>query len=762
MAHRGMTKLRKIEKAGLIVLCVVMLVTLGLGTGSTCGGRGGGGGDDIAGTFEIAGEKFDVDRFDLHQYGSYLSFQNHVLRSPPTFKYARNLFGQMDPRFEDYDADEKDLWTFIILHRAALKAGVEVPPAAVEAWVTKFPWFQNEAGNFDRKRYLAFIDNAGIWATPLEFERMLTNYLAVEYYLGLYQPLLRPGSRQVYEAWKGRHNRHDIRYLVQDVAPIRAEIDPASLSHEDVLAYYERNEVRRRFLIPTKRTFEAVYVVPGQMEDEVYETLVAAAKEKKLVTVGPEEARQYYYANQDDYPLDPVREQSRKEWEAAHPTEDRSTEDKPTEDQPAEDGEDGDAENTHEDGEDGDAEDGAEDGDNDPAEDDEDSPPTVDADDGEKPVEEKPEATDEKVERWEDPAELDLWTRYDRFFKERVERELFTRKLLKRLLSDERISKAGLEAVAAFPGLTYFVTEAPLDQYEVLDVEVIGGPGLREALNRHGPETEGEYCADVQLNGAGDERAFFLYRVKSVIKEHYPTLEQEVPVTVLRDLVANMLLVPFGDVEKMNVHELLLKAFPDAVLDPATTPTMDTVVRLMLRQGKAEDRAAERLNVIREMVLTGAQTLDGAAKEKGYEVSTLTGLSESTRIPPKIEPEEGATLTPKQVEKNLLRARKEFLVRGWMSGKGGNLSRIGKTGSEEFVEGVLADKETDSAFLVYVTGHSTPGPEEMPEVESREIWLDLVNRTMRTRMQTFFSFSTVMVRYKLQVAGLTDRKPDAQ
>ena len=35
MAHRGMTKLRKVEKAGLIVLCVVMLVTLGLGSGST-------------------------------------------------------------------------------------------------------------------------------------------------------------------------------------------------------------------------------------------------------------------------------------------------------------------------------------------------------------------------------------------------------------------------------------------------------------------------------------------------------------------------------------------------------------------------------------------------------------------------------------------------------------------------------------------------------------------------------------------------------
>ena len=40
MAHRGMKKLRQVEKAGLIVLCIVMLGTLGIGTSTVFRGCG--------------------------------------------------------------------------------------------------------------------------------------------------------------------------------------------------------------------------------------------------------------------------------------------------------------------------------------------------------------------------------------------------------------------------------------------------------------------------------------------------------------------------------------------------------------------------------------------------------------------------------------------------------------------------------------------------------------------------------------------------
>ncbi len=753
MAHRGMKKLRQVEKIGLIVLCVLMLSMLGLGTGSTCGGGGRGSTtDEIAGTFDIAGEKIDIDRYKLHEYGSYLPFQNHVLRSPPTWKYARNLFGQMDQRFENYDAEDQDLWTFIILHQAALKAGVHISPGAVEMWIRKFPGFQTREGKFDRERYLQFIRNAGIWATPIEFERMLARYLAVEYYLSLYQPLLRPTSQQVYDQWKTRHKRHDLQYVVQEAGPLRSDIDVSSFETEKVQKYYDRPDIRRKFLVPTKRSFEALTLLPGKMTDEEFAALKKLADEKELVYIGPEEARQYYYANESAYPMGPIRDKSREEWEAAHPVqepgdgEDASTDDSGTEESGTE--ESGDQPLPKDDGddEDGDDDDGGE------------KLPTVDADDGSDPEEEAEPADADAGELWEDPSKLDIWVRYERYFKVQVERELFIRKLLTRLLSDERVNETGLKAMAEAWGANYFVTEKPLDEYETLNVEAIGGHELRAAMNAHGPADEGAYCGKVLANGINEERVLFLYRVKSIIGEHHPDLGDTISIELLRGLVANMVEIPYGDIEKMNAGELMTKAFPEADLQAKQEFTLDDVLRQMLRQSLAEDAAAEKLDVLREMVLTGAQTFKGAAKEKGYELFTLNGVSAATPIPPEILPEEGKQLTPEQKQKNLVTDRKRFLIKGWMPRGGTNLTRIAKTSAGKFVEGTLADKATDAAYLVLVVAHSTPGPEEMPDVESREIWLEMVNRTMRGQMQSFFAWDQVVARYKLVVKGLTDKK----
>ncbi len=751
MAHRGMKKLRQVEKIGLIGLCVLMLSMLGVGGASTCGGRGGAGADEIRGTFDIAGEKIEIDRYKVSQYSSYLRFQNYVLRSPPSWKFARNLFGQVDPQFQDYDADEKDLWTFIVLHRAAEKSGVQVPAGAVEAWVRRFPWFQTEGGKFSRERYLQFIKNAGIWPTAIEFERMLSRYLAVEYFVGLYQPLLRPTSVQVYDQWKTRYNRHDIQYIIQEAAPLRSGIDVAKFEPEEVQEFFDRKDIKPKFLVPTRRSFESMSFVPGKLTGEEFAALKKLADEKKLVHIGPDEARQYYHANQANYPIEPIREKSRKEWEDAHrmykPGEDEGNagggDEGSGDETPAKDGDQSD-EVDDDNGADEDAPAGGDD-----------APATVDADDGEEGAPAVEGA--EPGELWQDPARLELWERYELFFRTQVERELFLRKLLKSLLVDERLDKVGLETLARTWGATYFVTEEALDQYEILDVEVIGGSALQEAMNRHGPADEGAYCEEVLTNGMGGDRALFLYRVKSVINEHYPDIGDTISVDMLRELVASMLLVPYGDIEKMNARELMTKAFPDADLGAKQEFTIDDVLRQMLRQSKAEDLATEKLNVVREMVARG-QTFAGAAEEKGYELFTKKGLSSATPIPAEIIPAEGEQLTPQEKQKNAESDRLRFLVKGWMPRSGGNLTRIAETAPSSFVDGNLADKDTDAAYLVFVSAHTMPGPEEMPEVESREIWLEMVNRTMRTQMQSFFTWERFVARYKLEVKGLTDEE----
>lgn len=752
MAHRGMTKLRSIEKAGLIVLCVVMIAMLGVSS-QTCSGGGGGAADEVFGTIDVAGEKVEIDRLTFGEYTSYVTFQNYVLGGPPSWKFARNLFNQLDAGMERYSVEDEDLWTFITLHQAALATGVEITPEMVATWVRKFPGFQVE-GKFSRERYLAFIEGArNTWPTPLVFEALVAKYLAVEYFVSLYQPLLRPTSAQVYDQWKTKYKRHDIEYIIQDAASLRGGIDVTKLEPAEVKEFYDRPDIRGKFLVPTRRTFESMSFVPGTMTDEAFAALKQLADEKELVYIGPNEAFQYFHANQDSYPIEPIREKSRKEWEEAHPKDGaEEAGEVPAKDDGAADGE-----NAGEDDAGADEEAPADD----PApagDDDDDAPPTVNAGDGDDDDDAAAAGTDEAPgAAWQDPAMLELSERFDRYFKVQVERELFVRRLLKSLLVDERLDKAGLETLAGKWGATYFVSEEPLDQYELLDVESIGGSQLREAMNRHGPADEGAYSEEVLVNGVGEDRALFVYRVKSVINEHYPDVSDTISTDLLREIVAQMLMLPFGDIEKMNARELMTKAFPDADLGAKQEFTVDDVLRQMLRQSKAEDLATEKLNVVREMVAQG-QTFAGAAKEKGYELFTKKGLSSATPIPPEIIPAEGEQLTPREKQKNLESARLRFLVRGWMPRPGSNLTRIAETAPDSFVAGDLADKKTDSAYLVFVTAHTTPGPEEMPEIESRQIWLEMVNRTQRNQMQAFFSWERMVARYKIAVPGMTDKK----
>ncbi|MHC4862063.1 MAG: hypothetical protein ACYTDY_18440, partial [Planctomycetota bacterium] len=308
MVHRGMRKLRQIEKAGLIVLCVAMLATLGVSSQATCGARRG---VDTVGTFTVAGETVEVSGSDYQAAMSYLSFQNYVLSGPPPWKFAR-FFG-LDRRFQNYQAAEKDLWTFIMLDRHAEQVGVRVPPETVSEWIRNN--FRSRDGVYDRAIYEAFLRNARIWNTPAEFEKLLARYLRVVWFVNLYNPLIDPTMDEVYATWKNRNRRHDIRYVVQEAAPLREEIDASAFTEDELQSYYDQDRVKQNFRIPTRRGFEAVYAMPGEMTDEEFDTLRKKAEEEGLVTMGPDEAFQYYYANQRDYPIEPIRKRLKEEWE---------------------------------------------------------------------------------------------------------------------------------------------------------------------------------------------------------------------------------------------------------------------------------------------------------------------------------------------------------------------------------------------------------------------------------------------------------------
>jgi hypothetical protein len=781
-----MNRLRRIGMPIMVVLVILMLATLGISPDMSCGQKNRSGN---AGTFLVGGREYEVDGTELWEYHAYLALQNYVLPEAPPWKFALEMFGRGDPEFRDYQAEGEDLWTFIVLDKVAEHAGVPASEAVVADWIKRN--FTTKDGVYDRDIYLRFISRfAQVFPTARDFERILAKYLRVKYLMSLYDGLTNPSSERVFETWKARNKRHDVDYVVMNVAEIVGGIDQNSFTEDEVRKYYAQEAVRGRFQIPTRRSFEAAYVVPGALSDAEFAALREKAAARNVPEITSVDAEQYFYANQADYPIQPVRERLRKEWEERKrqreaavkpeggdgeptvpmeggtgtppgeekpvaPPKDDPPVDAPREEPPV----------------DAPKEDAPVDApkDDPPADAPKEPPPVVDAPkDGlpaDAPKDEgaaepgeslKPAVEDEP---FEDPRDLKPMERYQRFFKTQVERDLFSKRLMSRLLADERIDRRGLDAVARDLGLSFFRSAEPLDQYQVAELPTIGSQALREALNSVTAGQGVVYAEEPCVSGSGDTRAVSIYCVTDVVKERYPELPEPMDTARLRDLTAGTLgTFRPEELKDLSAPALLRKAFPDAVIADGAEVTVGDVVRLMRRQARGEELAVEKLDEVRQLVLGGNQTLEAAAREKGLTVRTARGLSSSMTVPADFKAPEGQALSAEQIARNRDRAERRFLVSGRQPGEGSVLSLIDRTAPERFLDTILTDKESRMAFLVYVRAHRTPEPEEMPVTAESEIRGDLFLTQQRRGLRAQFAFEKIVERYRLNVPGLTDRK----
>jgi hypothetical protein len=798
-----MNRLRTIGMPIMVVLVIVMLATLGISPGMTCGKQERGG---EAGTFLVGGREYKVAGPELWEYHAYLALQNYVLPEPPPWKFPMELFNRPDPDFRDYRAEVEDLWTFIILDKVAERAGIPASEALVADWIKRN--FTTREGVYDRDIYLRFVSRfAQVFPTPKDFERILAKYLRVKYMMSLYDGLTIPSSEVVFETWKARNKRHDVDYVAQSVAEILGQIDPKAFTEDEVLKYYAQEEVRRRFLIPTRRSFDAAYLAPGALSDAEFTALRERAAAKNLGAFSEVDAEQYFYANQNEYPIQPIRDRLRKEWEErkrereaaekppekpadagagepagetppAEPVKPDDAEkpageptDAPGDEKPAEPagetGPGGKAEPPVAPADGGGAEDPAA-----PAEGEGAEPPAAPADGGgaeapaapagdggeAAPVEPaKPTVNDEP---FDDPQELKPMERYQRFFKARVERDLFANRLLGRLLADERIDRRGLEEVARDFGLSYFRTAEPLDQYQVLELPTIGSQRLREAINLARAGEGAVYAEEPCVSGSGEARVVVVFCVTDVVKERYPDPSERIDLARLRELTVGTLGATKPDeLKELTAPELLKKAFPDAVVEEGSDVTVGDVVRHMRRQSRAEELAVEKLDAVRQLVLGGNQTFEAAALEKGYRVQSVLGLSSGMTVPVDFVAPEGGSLTAEQTARNRERSDRRFLISGRQAGEGAVLSLIDRTAPEHFLDQVLTDKASQSAFLVYVRAHRSPEVEEMPETAEEEIRTDMFLSRTRRSLRALFEFEQIVERYRLNVPGVTDRKP---
>lgn len=761
MAHRGMNKLRQVEKIGLIVLCVVMLGTLGV---SVSPFEGCGEGDQTIATLVIEGDEVEITPLEYQNYVRYPVFQNLFTFDPVFSAFAGpgrvmperppwRFLTIGDPMWQEYETDEDDLWTFVALDLKADRAGIELSPDAVGTWLENHPRFQNEAGGFDGEAYR---DQVGqYFGTVSAFEALAARYLRVKYYLSHYIGLLRPTQQEVYDTWKSRNQRHDFLYVVQDVKPLMEEIDPASFTEEELQAFYAREDVADDFHVPTYWDFEVAYLYPKSLSDEAYASIVEKAKELSIHPE-PERARQYYIANSKRlYPRDRLVRRLREEWEESRKTEDApGGSDESDDDAPDEGGTPPEDEAPVDDGDEAPVDEGDEEA---PAAPDDSSEEAGAAGDEEKPADAPP-----AEETFADPTlGMDEMEIYEKYFRTQVEREHFVREVLGRILADERIHRLGVAEVAEAWGLSYWKTDAPMDEIGIRGASPVGGYRLADAIRTATPaekpeEAAGKYAEEIVEVGDGDEtgRGLGFFRIVEVHPERDPALGDRIPNDVYRRAIWNAVShLPYDRIEEGTIGDALRLAFPGAPIPEKDEWTVADLVRLRLRQARAEDLAVERLTALKDRVVAGRQTLAAAAEEMGYEVREFRGAYEDLTVPAEELPLPGQELDDAKKAANERLEHRRFLLKGASTASlRRNLDVIREATAESFLPEILTNRRNRSAYLVYVRAHRMPGPEEMPAGDADRILSELLRSNRKPTIRYFFSWPEVSKRFQIRLA----------
>jgi hypothetical protein len=191
-------------------------------------------------------------------------------------------------------------------------------------------------------------------------------------------------------------------------------------------------------------------------------------------------------------------------------------------------------------------------------------------------------------------------------------------------------------------------------------------------------------------------------------------------------------------------------------------PTRDSysvefVLRLMLRYARAETRAREVLDAVRENVLAG-QTLEAAAEEKGLLVRELKGISEESVARPPIEPPEGGELTAEQKAENLLRGYRRHLLAELFPRSRQAPGGIRRTEPGRFMKDLISDRETDAAYLVYVDSMEAPESEEMPDLAAGRVANEMTRLELIPGLRRYFSFEEVKERYRVEFPRANGRQ----
>jgi hypothetical protein len=426
--------------------------------------------------------------------------------------------------------------------------------------------FHDFSGEFDDKTFLDVLTKGFGGLTRRAFEEQLRFSLLVDHVRRLYVEA--SGSvddEEVFRRWRGNYPKVEVAFAWKPVGPVRETMKAGDLKDAEIEAYWKSPGVQDRHRLPKRFSFEAAVVLVDEVQDKAYLEAREAWKGEADLALKKEGARDEAYdgwaqnrryefdiSEQDPATLEKLRAENA---DAVKAEDEAKKKEAPA---PGAGG---------------------------------DPPPEVDLS----------KVAPENLE------EHELYRRYWRF---RVEKDLWLQKLVKKVLKEATDGKKPFAEVApkwSRPGLEVRVhrQEEPLDQYGVERIPRVGFEGcdLRFSLNGYKPEQAGTYHGEVHCTTSArsrlPERGWLAFRVLKVVPDDVPPLESV----------------------KARVAEELLDE-------------------------RAKDRTRADLEALRKSAEDARKSLEDAAKEQGYESSQAGPFNAFSWRPPAPKPAEDKSSAP--------------------------------------------------------------------------------------------------------------------
>jgi hypothetical protein len=457
----------------------------------------------------------------------------------------------------------------LMLAELGRESGLTVTDGLLREALRSIPIFHDFSGEYDDKTFVEALANRFGGLSRRGFEDQMRFSLLVDHVRRFYRDANgATDDEEAYRRWKLNFPKIEIAYAWKAVGPIREGMKVEDVKPEEIASYWKDAGVQDRHRLPKRYAFEAAVVLTDAVEDKACLEAREAAKDDPELTLkkdaSSDEAydewfqnRKYEFviAEQDAATVDRLRAENADRVKS----EDEQRKNDPKAPPPAP------------------------------------GTPGPDVDLSSTP-----------------PAQLEEHELYRRYWRFRVEKDLWLRKLVGKVLKEASEGKTSLAQAAAKwsrPGMTVrvHVQEEPIDQYAVEKIPGVGFEGcdLRFALNGYKPEQAGTYHPEVLATTPGrnrlGERGWLAFRVLKVLPNDVPPME------TVRDRLAAELL-----------------------------------------DDRAKDRARSDLEALRKAAEDGRKSLEEAAKEAGYETAAAGPFNAYSWRPPTPKPPAGKAAAPKR------------------------------------------------------------------------------------------------------------------